>query len=110
MDLGRKAVGNVHSAPFASRWGGSRWPFEPVEEFICYLYIAPDVKGGADIFRKGKKELDLSPPTFDALQLLICYLRKLTIQAISGVHLVGGYLWAKVCLKVVACGRLPDKM
>ena len=34
-------------------------PFEPDEEFICYLYMAPDVKGGvnkarADIFRKGK--------------------------------------------------------
>ena len=32
--------------------------FEPVEEFICYLYMAPNVKGGVDkarvdIFRKG---------------------------------------------------------
>ena len=48
--------------------------FEPVEEFICYLYMAPDVKGGVDkarvdIFRKGKKELDHLSPTSDALQL-----------------------------------------
>ena len=49
-------------------------PFEPVKEFICYLYMAPDVKGGvnkarADIFRKRKKELDHLPLTYDALQL-----------------------------------------
>ena len=49
-------------------------PFEPDEEFICYLYMAPDVKGGvekvrADIFRKGEKELDHFPPTYDAPQL-----------------------------------------
>ena len=53
---------------------GRDGPFEPVEELICYLYMAPDVKGGvdkvrADIFRKGKKELDHLPPTSDALQL-----------------------------------------
>ena len=53
---------------------GRDGPSEPVEEFICYLYMAPDVNGGvdkarADIFRKGKKELDHLPPTSDALQL-----------------------------------------
>ena len=35
-------------------------PFKLVEEFICLLYMAPDVKGGvdkarADIFRKRKE-------------------------------------------------------
>ena len=49
-------------------------PFEPDEEFICYLYMAPDIKGGvnkatADIFKKGKNELDHLPPISDALQL-----------------------------------------
>ena len=53
---------------------GRDGPFEPVEEFICYLYMALDVKGGvdkarADIVRKGKKELNHLPPTSDALQL-----------------------------------------
>ena len=53
---------------------GRDGPFEPVEEFICYLYMAPDVDGGvdkarADIFRNGKKELDHLLPTSDALQL-----------------------------------------
>ena len=53
---------------------GRDGPFQPVEKLICYLYMAPDVKGGvdkarADIFRRGKKELDHLPPTSDALQL-----------------------------------------
>ena len=51
---------------------GRDGPFEPVEKFISYLYMALDVQGGvdkarADIFRKGKKELDHLPPTSDVL-------------------------------------------
>ena len=69
LDLERKAVGKCS---FGTLWHDG--PSEPVEEFICYLYMAPDVNGGvdkarADIFRKGKKELDHLPPTSDALQL-----------------------------------------
>ena len=67
---------NVHSAqPLLLDGVGRDGPFEPVEEFICYLYMAPDVKGGVDkarardIFRKGKKELDHLPPIYDALHL-----------------------------------------
>ena len=53
---------------------GRNCPFEPVEKIICDLYMTPDVKGGvdkarADIFKKGKKELDHLPPASDALQL-----------------------------------------
>ena len=109
-------------------------PFEPVEEFICYLYIAPDVYGGvdkarADIFRKGKKELDHLPPTSDALQLhAMCanyqskvwlHADKQCIQSFAGSpESSGGWLsmsiglavaWSslpavpKVCLELVAC-------
>ena len=112
-------------------------PFEPVEEFICYLYIAPDVKGGvekarADIFRKGKKELDHLPPTSDALQLhamranyqfkVWLHADKQCIQSFAGSpESSGGWLslgirlaiaWStlpaapKVCLELVACGCL----
>ena len=55
---------------------GRDGPFEPVEEFICYFYMAPDVKGGvdkarADIVRKGKKKLDHLPPTSDSI--IFCF-------------------------------------
>ena len=117
---------------------GRDGPFEPVDKIICYLYMAPAVKGGvdkarADIFRKGKKELDHLPPTSDALQLhamrenyqskVWLHSDKQCIQSFSGSpESSGGWLsmdiglevtWStlpavpKVCLELVACGCVP---
>ena len=105
---------------------GRDGPFEPDEKFICFLYLAPDVnKARADIFRKGKKELDHLPPTSDALQLhAMCanYHDKQCIQSFArSPESSGGWLsigirlaaaWStlpavpKVCLELVACGCL----
>ena len=101
-------------------------PFEPDEKLIWYLYLAPDVdKARADIFRKGKKELDHLPPTSDALQLhAMCanYHDKQCIQSFAGSpESSDGWLsmgirlaaaWStlpavpKVCLELVSCGCL----
>ena len=99
--------------------------------------MAPDVKGGvdkarADIFRKGKKELDHLPPTSDALQLhamranyqskVWLYADKQCIKSFAGSPVSSGgrlsmgiilaVAWStlpavpKVCLELVACGCL----
>ena len=99
--------------------------------------MTTDVKGGvgkarADIFSKGKKELDNLPPTSDALQLhAMCvnyqsnvwlHADKQCIQSFAGSpESSGGWLsmgirlavaWSalpavlKVCLELVACGCL----
>ena len=103
----------------------------------CYLCMAPDVKGGvnkarADIFRKGKKELDHLSPKYDALQLNVMranyqskvwlHADKQCIKTFAGSpESSGGWLsmgiglavaWSKlfavpkVCLELVACGCL----
>ena len=97
-------------------------PFEPDEEFICYLYMAPDVKSGvdkvrADIFRKGEKELDHFQPTSDALQLhamranyqfkIWLHADKQCIQSFAGSpKSCGGWLSMGIGL-VVAWSTLP---
>ena len=48
--------------------------FEQIEEFVCRLYNVADPFGGVDkgrhdIFVKGKKSLEMLPPTEDSLQL-----------------------------------------
>ena len=53
---------------------GRDGPFAQTEEFVCRMYSAPNPKAGADksrydLFSRGKKELEMLPPTKDALQL-----------------------------------------
>ena len=105
---------------------GRDGPFEPVEEFVCYLYMAPNAKGGVDkargdIFRKGRKELDHIPPTSDALQLHAMhaiYQFKVWLGCIWWMTIYGH--WIGSCMVNITCSSkcmswtssmwLPGKM
>jgi len=53
---------------------GRDGPLDKVEEFVCLLYKAPCSMSGVDrarhdLFQKGKKAIEMLPPTSDALEL-----------------------------------------
>ena len=76
--------------------------------------MALDVQGGvdkarADIFRKGKKELDHLPPIYDALQL---HAMRESYGGWLSMGIGLAVAWStlpavpKVCFELVACGCL----
>ena len=67
-----------------------------VEEFVCRLYNAPDPHGGIDkachdMFVKGKKALEMLPPTKDALEL---HCSRSNYQA---------KIWLQICTPACGC-------
>ena len=73
---------------------GRDGPFEPVEEFICYLYMAPDVKGDVDKARADICSYMLCVriinPSYGCTLISSVFNHLLVHLS----HLMDGYLWA----------------
>ena len=108
-------------------------PLGDVEKFLCYLYKAPCPSGGIDkarydLFQKGKKAIEMLPPTRDALELHLAranHQAKVWLQSdkvdvvtenpeeTGGWNVVDGHLevvWLRKpsvpssCMELVTCG------
>lgn len=72
---GKKSCWNVFlQHPELLHGVGRDGPLSDVEEFVCLLYKSPHSSSGVDrarhdLFQKGKKALEMLPPTSDALEL-----------------------------------------
>ncbi len=88
--LGKKSCWNVYlQHPELLHGVGRDGPLSDVEEFVCLLYKSPHSSSGVDrarhdLLQKGKKALEMLPPTSDALELHMSranYQAKVWLQA-----------------------------